>query len=462
MSAGGEGGGPQHFDILVRGCGIVSGRQGAAPLESGAIGIRGDRLAHVGPDDAAFTAGRVIAAEGHIALPGFVNVHTHAMLSHARGMTEDMGFAPAYTPGVPHAYDVREDEGIALARLGALEALLFGSTLINDTYIHAAATLPAMAEIGGRISSAVWIHDVDFEGVHEGSFRYDPAIGRRTLEGALRLHAEQDGSHDGRVSVMLGPHAIDTCSAAFLREVAAARGEAGGRVMTHVAQSRMEVEHVRARDGMTPIEVLADVGLLDPGLIATHCLVMTDADIERAGRAGIVVAHAPKVNLTGGYLPVTSRLRRAGARLALGTDNMHADIVEVMRWALAAGRLQEREVSAFWSADEVFHMATLGAAEAMGRADDLGSLEPGKKADLVLVDMRRAHLTPGFDPVATLVHAGQGRDVATVIVDGRVVVEGGRATQVDEERIRREAKDAARSLWTRVLGRSPGSRGARA
>ena len=141
---------------------------------------------------------------------------------------------------------------------------------------------------------------------------------------------------------------------------------------------------------------------------------------------------------------------------------MHADIVEVMRWALAAGRLQEREVSAFWSADEVFHMATLGAAEAMGRADDLGSLEPGKKADLVLVDMRRAHLTPGFDPVATLVHAGQGRDVVTVIVDGRVVVDGGRATQVDEERIRREAKDAARSLWTRVLGRSPGSRGARA
>ena len=443
------------FDLLVRGCTIVSGVPGEEIVRDGAVGIRSDRIAYVGPDAAGLGGRRVIAAEGQLAIPGLVNVHTHAILSHSRGMTEDLGFAPAYTPGVPHAYDLREDEAVALARLGALEAMLFGSTLINDMYIHAAATLPAMGEIGLRISSAVWIHDVDFTRVHEGVFAHDPATGRRTLEGAFAIHEAHHGSEGGRVTVMLGPHAIDTCSRPFLREIAAARSHTDGLVMTHLAQSRLEVEQVAARDGMTPTEAVEDSGLLDDRLIAAHCVVMTESDIARAGRAGITVAHAPKINMTGGYMPVTSRLRRAGARIALATDNMHADLVEVLRWALISGRLQDGAVTPFWDSAAVFAMATREAAAAMGRGHDLGSLEVGKKADLVLVDMRRAHLTPGFDPIATLVHSGQGRDVSTVVVDGRVVVEEGRATLVDEERIRREAREAARSLWSRVQGRAP-------
>ena len=341
------------FDLLVRGCTIVTGVPGAPILRDGAIGIRGDRLVHVGPDAPELSGRRILAAEGQLAIPGLVNVHTHAILTHSRGMSEDLGFAPAYTPGVPHAYDLREDEAVALARLGALEAMLFGSTLINDMYIHAGATLPAMAELGLRVSSAVWIHDVDFERVHEKVFTYDPAIGRRTLDGALAIHAAQHGSHDGRVTVMLGPHAIDTCSLDFLREVAAARAETGGFVMTHLAQSRLEVEQVRIRDGMTPAEVADEAGLLDGRLIAAHCLVMTESDVARVGRAGITVAHAPKINMTGGYLPVTSRLRRAGARIALATDNMHADLIEVLRWALVSGRLQEEVVSGFWDSATV-------------------------------------------------------------------------------------------------------------
>jgi 5-methylthioadenosine/S-adenosylhomocysteine deaminase len=444
------------FDLLISGCTIISGIPADQPFSDASIGVNGDRIAYVGPASRKHRGKREISASSFVATPGFVNIHTHAILSHARGMTEDMGFAPAYTPGVPHAYDVTEDEAVALARLGALEALKFGSTLINDMYIHAGATLPAMAEIGGRISSAVWIHDVDFSGVHERRFEYDPAIGRRTLEGALRLYEERNGSFDGRVSVMLAPHAIDTCSRAFLSEVAKVRDEAGGYVMTHLAQSRLEVDQVKARDGMTPAEVVDDAGLLDHRLIGTHCVVMTDSDIARVGGARMVVAHAPKINMTGGYLPMTSRLRRAGARIGLGTDNMHADIVEVLRWALISGRLQEGVVNGFWRSDEVFQMATIGAAEAIGREDQLGTLEVGKKADIVLFDMDRAHLTPGFDPIATLVHAGQGRDVHTVVVDGRIVVEGGEATLVDEEHVKRDAKEAAWRLWTRVQGRPPG------
>jgi 5-methylthioadenosine/S-adenosylhomocysteine deaminase len=160
--------------------------------------------------------------------------------------------------------------------------------------------------------------------------------------------------------------------------------------------------------------------------------------------------------MTGGYLPVTSALRRAGAAIALATDNMHGDMVETMRWALAAGRLQESAVTDFWQASDVFHMATLGAARCMGLDRDLGSLTVGKKADVVLFDFRRSHLTPALNPIGTLVHVAQGRDVAMVIVDGRIVVEDGRAVLVDAERIRREGAAAASSLWNRVAGQSPG------
>lgn len=445
------------FDILIRGCAALTADAAAPLIEDAVIGIRADRLALVGDATGAngLAARRTIDARGHLATPGFVNVHTHAVLAMARGMTEDMGFAPAYTPGVPHAYDVREDEAVALARVAALEAMLFGSTIINDMYVHAHATLPAIAELGMRISSSAWIHDVDFTCVHERAWTYDRKIGERTLRYGVDLFDRWNGAFNGRATVMLAPHAIDTCSRDFLRDVDVERRRLGVRVQTHMAQSRIEVEQVRRRDGMTPTEAVEDAGLLDEGLIAAHCVVMTERDVARAGAAGITIAHAPKVNLTGGYLPVTSALRRAGARIALATDNMHGDMVEQMRWALVSGRLQEGVVNDAWQSSDVFHMATLDAAQSLGRGHDLGSLTVGKKADVVLLDFRRAHLTPSLNPVGTLVHAAQGRDVAIVIVDGRIVAEGGRAVLVDEERIRAEAAAAATSVWTRVTGRPP-------
>lgn len=448
---------PQHYDILVRGGTALTGEPGAAPIEDCVIGVRADRLVLVASaaDAPHATASRVIDARGHLVTPGFVNVHLHCVLSLARGMTEDLGFAPAYTPGVPHAYDVREDEAVALARLTALETMCFGATLINDMYVHAHATLPAVAELGLRVSSSAWIHDVDFTRIHDRIWEYDQAIGERMLRYGVDLAGRWQGAFDGRASVMFAPHAIDTCSRPFLRDVEAERKRLDLRVMTHMGHSRIEADQVRQRDGMTPTEAAEDAGILHDRLIAAHCLIMSDSDIERAGRAGITVAHPAKVNLTGGFTPVTSRLRRAGARIAVATDNMHGDMVETMRWALAGGRLQEGAVNDFWSASDVFQMATLGGAAAMGRAYDLGSLAVGKKADLVLLDFRRAHLTPAFNPVGTLVHTGHGRDVASVIVDGRIVVENGRAVLVDDESIRREGAAAAEKLWRRVTGRPP-------
>ncbi|UCE31212.1 MAG: amidohydrolase family protein [Burkholderiales bacterium] len=441
------------FDLALEGATVIRRASPLDLVEDATILVRGDRIAYAGPRAGAprgATAARSIDLSGQLVVPGLVNVHTHTILTMVRGVAEDMGFAPAYTPGVPHGHDVSPDEAVALARLGALEAMLFGSTLINDSFVHAERTLPAMAEVGLRVTACSRIHDVDFSRVHLGEWRHDPGIGARTLEAAVALHERLDGQANGRIGVQLTPHAPDTCSKALLAEVERFATPRAIGVATHLSQSRIENRRIAEREGCTPTELLDTVGLLNERLIAAHGIYMSDADIARAGRARMNLAHIPKGNATGGQIAPTRKLREAGVNLALATDNMHADMVEVMRWALCMARVQADRIDDDWQPSHVLDMATLGGARAMGLAAELGALEAGRRADLVALDFRRAHLVPRTNMLGTLVHNGQGRDVTTVVVDGRVVVDDGRPTLVDAAAIIDDAERAARALWQRA------------
>lgn len=436
------------FDLLIEEVLIVTGDPGAEPIRSGRIGMKGGRLAFVGTADGPTPAAReMIAGRGLLAIPGLINIHTHSVLSLMRGVAEDMGFAPAYTPGVPQGHMIGVDDAVALARLGALESLKFGTTLINDMYVHVKETLPAMAELGLRVSASDRLHDVDFTRVQQGHWEYDTDIGRRSLDAALALADQFHGSFDGRVSVALAPHAPDTCSRGFLTEISAARDATGMAVSTHLSQSRLEVELIARRDGMTPTELLDDVGLLDDRLIAAHCIMMSDSDIARAGAAGITVAHVPKGNAGGGMMAPTRRLREAGVKLALATDNLLGDMIEAMRWALCIGRLQTGKVELGWQPEDVFALATLNGARALRLDREIGSLVAGKKADIVLIDIARPSFVPLLDPLGNLVHCGQGSHVRHVIVDGIQRVRDGYAVGVDEEIICRQAQEAAERIW---------------
>lgn len=437
------------LDLLIEDVTLITGVAGAPVLHGAALGIRGDRIAWLGAGPAP-SAARRLKLSGRVVTPGLVNVHTHAILTMVRGVAEDLGFAPAYTPGIPHGHDVSPEEAIALARLGAMEAMLFGSTLINDTYVHADLTAPAMAELGLRVYTCGRIHDADFSLIGDGRWEYHEEIGERTLGDALALAETWHGKFDGRLGVQLAAHAPDTCSDRLLRKISEASRRTGLRVNTHLAQSRVEVKQVIARSGKTPAEALDDAGLLNDRLLAAHCLFLSDTDLIRAGRAGIHVAHIPKGNATGGTMAPTPKLRAAGMGIALGTDNMHADMVEVMRWALAIARIQENKVGDDWQPADALAMATCNGARAMGLGDELGVIELGRKADLVVFDFRRAHLTPNVNPLGNLVHTGQGRDVEHVFVDGRQVVDSGRPVFVDEEAVRRDAQRAADALWKRA------------
>jgi len=439
------------LDLLLTGATVLTANPARPEIRDAVIGIAGERIAHLGAADEGLPeASRTLALPGRVVTPGFVNVHTHAILTLVRGVASDAGFAPSYTPGIPKGTDVTPGEARALARLGALEALLFGSTLIGDNFVHADATVEAMAELGLRVYASWRIHDVDFARVPSGEWRYDAAIGRRTLDAGLALAERHHGR--GRVGVQLAAHAPDTCSEPFLREIAQAATRAGLRVNTHLAQSQVEVDRVRALTGKTSAELLEDVGLLNDRLIGGHCIHVTDADIARIARAGAHVAHIPKCNAASGRFAPTPKLKRAGINIALATDTQHGDMIELMRWALATARVQEGGVNGDWQPADVFHMATAGGAKAMGLDHELGSIETGKRADLVVLDFRRPHLTPDVSPLGNLVHTGQGRDVEMVLVDGEILVEDGRPTRVDMHTVCAEAGRAAKRLWDGARG----------
>ncbi len=437
------------FDLLIEGCTLIP-HAFAPPIENAAIGITDGRFVHVGALPPGAQATRRITLCNHLVLPGLINVHTHTILSMVRGVAEDMGFAPAYTPGVPQGHMVREDEAIALARLGALEAMLAGSTLINDTYVHTDITLPAMAELGLRVFSCNRIHDVDFSGIAHGRWEHHSAIGETTLNQAMALAQRFHGGADLRTGVQLAAHAPDTCSTDFLHRVRDASQRGGLRVQTHLSQSKVEVRRIRERDGMSPPELLDSIGLLNDHLVAAHCIHLSDSDIALIGRSGLHVAHIPKGNATGGTIAPTRRLMAAGAKLTLATDNMHADMIEVLRWALNMGRVQTGDVTDDWQPEHMLHAATEGGAAAMGLAGQLGRIETGFRADLIAVDLRRPHLVPHNDPLGTLVHTGMGRDVSHVVVEGEVVVDEFRPTRCDMDQVLRDGAAAAAALWARA------------
>lgn len=437
---------PELFDLLILDAIALTADPARPEIRGAAIGIRGGRITWLDSQPpAAWEAARTLRLPDHFVTPGFVNVHTHGILTMVRGVAADLGFAPSYTPGIPKGTQVDEGQARALARLGALEALLAGSTLVGDNFVHADVGTEAMVELGLRLAPSWRIHDVDFARVAHGDWHHDRAIGDATLGAGLALHARW--RDHPRVRVNLAAHAVDTCSDGFLREVAAASAAHGLRVSTHLGQSQVEVERVRERTGKSSTEALLDAGLLNERLMGGHCIYLSESDARKMAETGAHAVHIPKCNAASGRLAPTPMLKRLGVNMALATDTQHGDMVELMRWALATARVQEGGVNDGWQPAHVFHMATLGGAKALGMEADIGSLAVGKAADLVVFDGRRPHLRPHVNPLGTLVHTGQGRDVRLVLVDGEVLVEDGLPTKVDMDTVCAEAEAAARALW---------------
>ena len=413
-------------------------------LTNGDVAFAGELVIYVGPQ---YDGAADITVDGQdlMVMPGLVDLHSHPRTEPLfRGVREEHGLPGQYMTGLhERSIALRPDAAArnAAKQVAYCEMLLSGITSVADLsgpdegWIDLAARSGLRVFLAPGYASARWHMDNGWA----LKYAWDEAAGRRGFDAALRL-IDQAIRHDsGRLSGILSPAQIDTCTPDLLTDSFAAARERGLPFTVHCAQSVNEVRELIDRHGKTSVRFAHDLGILSPDTILAHAIFIdehswirwhTRDDLRYLAESGTHVAHCPQPFARYGHaLEDFGRYRRAGVNLGIGTDVAPHNLIEEMRLAIVLARVAARDITA-GSVAALFHAATVGGADALGRPD-LGRLTPGAKADLVLVDLANPWMRPARDPLRSLVFTAADRAVKTVYVHGRKVMENGRVLTLD-------------------------------
>jgi len=444
-------------DRILSGATVITVDEQRNVIRDGAVAIDGGRIVAVGKRqevERTYVGAELVDASGQLLIPGFINLHVHCALAITRGLGDDLGGAPVYRKDIPQGVLLSPEDTYVLSSLGALQALKFGSTTIVENYIHSRSNVRALAEVGIRAVVSERVHDADLFTVRGGEYAYDKQLGKRLLEENAQLIEDWHGYDGGRITCQVGPHGPDTASTELLEQAMALAERYDVGMFIHLAQTAGEVAQVRRLTGRSSVQHLADLGMLGSRLIAGHCAFLDDGDAELLATTGTHVCQLPVVNAKSGWIAPGMELRRLGANVGLGTDHMIHDMVEAMRVGLCVNRVADGGPTGIKAMD-MLEMATIHGARAIGRQDDLGSIEVGKLADLVLIDLTGAHLAPVLDPVANVIYAGQSADIHSVLVGGDFVVRDRQPTSVEEREVVARAQERAEDLWHKIAAWRP-------
>jgi 5-methylthioadenosine/S-adenosylhomocysteine deaminase len=298
-----------------------------------------------------------------------------------------------------------------------------------------------------RAQIAHKVYDADLGRIGDGvrTFNLDEGLAR--LQTNIDLHDQWHGGADGRIQIRFGAHAADTCSPELQTRIHAEASSRGAGVHTHAAQSNGEVDYIQSRFGCSSLQLLQRQGLLGPSTIAAHVLFAPDEDITLLAETSTRVAHCPScVAKVAAAIGPFRRIYDAGIDVGWGTDWVSMDPWDCMRMGIICLRLVEGD-ELLLSARDALWRFTLGAATILGLQDTVGSLEPGKKADLILVDVDQPHLAPLYDPIPTLVYNASGRDVTHTMIDGKFVVQDRRLVHHELREILANARQASDMFW---------------
>jgi len=408
-----------------------------APIPGGVVCMDGGLISYAGPAEGAppHSGEEIIDAGGCVVLPGLVNAHTHLAMTLFRGYADDMALQTWLEDWIwPAEMRLTAEDVYWGALLGTCEMLRAGVTCFNDMYHMPDQAVRAAIDGGIRACPS---------GVLLGFLPNAQDL----LEEAIAFVGQLKDEGHPRVHPMLAPHAVYTCPDAMLEKVGEAATQLEVPIHIHLAETASEVRDSYDEHGESPIEHLNTLGLLDIPMLAAHCVHLSEADIALLAEKQVGIAHCPTSNmkLASGFAPVVALLE-AGAIVGLGTDgcasNNNLDVLEEVHLAALLEKGDSGDPTVL-PAPTALAMATRLAAQALHLGDMIGTLEAGKRADVIVVDMSRPHLQPPRDPFSHLVYAARAADVRTTIVEGEVIMDEDEILTVDEAEVIARATECA-------------------
>ncbi|MFS0869438.1 amidohydrolase [Paenibacillus xylanilyticus] len=424
--------------ILIQHVLILTMKDGEAPF-TGDIRIEGDRITEIADQLLSKPGDAIMDGKNMLAMPGLINAHQHSPMSLLRGFSDDLKLMDWLDRKMLPAEARMTPEDIYWgAQLSIAEMIRSGTTTYADMYIHMNEIAEAVTKTGIRASLTRGMVFMEDDG------------GRRMQE-AIDLVQRWSGKADGRITTMYGPHSPYTCPVEPLREVIGMAEQEDIPLHIHLAETKEETVKIRERYGMTPTEYLEEAGMFERAhVLLAHGVHLNHGDIGRLKGMRGGVAHNPVSNLKlgCGIAPITDMIAQ-GINIGLGTDGAgSATTVDMFEEIKAATWLQKLDYGdpTRLPAREVLQMATRGSAGLLKLQDDVGMLEAGRKADLILIDLKKPHLQPVHEVESLLAYSVNGADVDTTIVNGKVLMRGRQLLTMDEDELYREVKVRAKRI----------------
>lgn len=403
--------------------------------------IQDDLIAEIADEIDDEKAEKIIDATGKILLPGLINTHTHLSMTLFRGLADDLSLDSWLNDHIwPMEANLNGEYCYIGALLGAVELIKSGTTTFSDMYFYMEDVARAVQDSGIRAVLSYGM--IDFG---------DEEKRKAEIEENLQLYKACNGMADGRIKVFFGPHSPYTASEELLIKVRELADEYNMGIHIHVSETQKEIEDVSAEKGLRPFEYLEKIGFLGPDVVAAHCVWLSDEEIEIIKKHNVKVSHNPCSNmkLASGISPV-SKLIENDVCVSIGTDgassNNNLDLIEELKTASLLQKVSTLDPKVL-SSDEAIEMATIKGAEALGLDSQIGSIEVGKKADIILIDTNAANMTPDSSSLSSnIIYSANGSNVDTTICNGKILMENKKLTVLDEQEIYDKARQAIKEL----------------
>lgn len=429
------------MSILIKNIDLVAMDGKEEVIKNTNIYIEKDKIIHIGQIKDSIEVEREIDGKNKLAMPGLVNGHTHVGMSLLRNYADDVPLHEWLNEKIwPVEANLRDDDVYWGSLLSMVEMIESGTTAFCDMYFF-------MDKVGEALELS------GMKGILTRGLIEEQGGSQEKLNETRELYNKWHGKGNGRIKVMVAPHAPYTCSTDFLMKSMDLAKDLNTGIHIHLSETKKEVEDSLKEHGKTPIKYAYDLGMLDFHTIGAHCVHVTDDDIRLIKEKGMFPVNNPSSNfkLASGFAPVDKMLR-AGIPVALGTDgsssNNNLNMFEEMHLASIVNKaINEDAISV--PGIKALEMATINGAKALGWEKEIGSIEVGKKADMILIDTDKSHLYPRHNIISALAYSTQGSDVDTVIVDGKILMENRELKTLDVEKIKYMVEKKAKDLIKR-------------